>query len=291
MTPQPTTTLFSDLPNHSSAQISDVEYEAFRKIVYDHSRINLGANKKELVNARITRRLIATKINGFRAYLDFIQSDTGDEEFTHFIDAISTNHTFFFRESAHYEFLNTEVFPKYFDDTLNWGRQMRVWSAAASTGEEPYSIAMTLADAFANHPSKDWRIEGTDISSQVLRTASDAVYKKERVQDIEHPRLKRYFQKGNGSKEGLLRVRSEIRNKIQFHKLNLLQPSYPFKESFHIIFNRNVMIYFDRETQEELIAKMTPLLVPGGYLIIGHAETLSGLNHPLKMIRPSIYQK
>lgn len=150
---------------------------------------------------------------------------------------------------------------------------------------------MTLADAFAANPGKDWSVECTDISTRVLKTATDGIYKKDRVQNIDNQRLKKYFQRGTGSKEGLFRIRTELKNKMRFHKLNLLQPSYPFRESFHIIFNRNVMIYFDRETQEELIAKMTPLLAPGGYLIIGHAETLSGLKHPLKMVRPSIYRK
>ena len=150
---------------------------------------------------------------------------------------------------------------------------------------------MTLAEAFANRPAHDWKIECTDISTKVLETAGNAIYKKDRVQNIEMGLLKKYFQRGKGSKDGLFRIQPNLRKKLHFQQLNLLQASYPFRESFHIIFNRNVMIYFDKETQEELIAKMVPLLAPGGYLIIGHAETLSGLRQPLKMVSPSIYRK
>lgn len=281
----------SEILRAPAPRITDEEYEAFRKIIYDHSRINLGAQKKELVTARLTKRLRITRIESFAKYLKFIQSKEGTEEFTHFIDAISTNHTFFFRESGHYEYLNNRIFPDFLSDKLKWGKQLRLWSAAASSGEEPYSLAMTMAEALDSAHGKDWAIDCTDISTSILETARQGIYREDRVKKIDKQLLPKYFQRGSGSKKGLFRVKTSLKNKMRFLQLNLLQPQYPFDEPYHIIFNRNVMIYFDKETQEELIAKMAKLLVPGGYLFIGHAESLSGIKHPLKMVQPSIYRK
>lgn len=277
-----------------ATELSDGDYNAFRELIYRHSRINLGENKKGLVNSRLGKRLRATGLSTFKEYLNHLNSRDGEVELTHFIDAISTNHTFFFRETGHYEFLTQTVLPRFLESSGEpvWSdRNLRIWSAACSTGEEPYSIAMTVHEPVFKLKHRDYTIQATDISNSVLKSANKGVFKYDRSQAIDEHLLRKYFQKGAGKNEGMVRAKDEIRRKINFQQLNLLSGSYPFRESFHVIFNRNVMIYFDLPTQQELINQMLPLMAPGGYLFIGHSESLNGLDHPLKQLQPSIYQK
>lgn len=274
--------------------LTDSEYETFRNLIYRHSRISLGPNKKGLVHSRLSKRLRSTQCDSFGAYLDWVQSPKGADELTHLVDAISTNHTYFFRESAHYEFLESKVLPRFLNptDTPAWSeRTLRIWSAACSTGEEPYSIAMCIDPLMGKQAARDWQIHASDISTRVLSSAASGVFKSDRVENIEAHLLRDYFQQGSGSNEGMVRVKESIRRHIHFVQLNLLTDSYPFHEPFHVVFNRNVMIYFDQATQQELIDRMVPLIAPGGYLFIGHSETLSAVKHPLRQIQPSIFQK
>lgn len=265
------------------------DYEFLRTLVYDYSRINLGADKQELVTARVGKRLRALNLPSIGAYCDFLRQSAGNEELSNLIDVISTNHTFFFREPAHFEFLEHEIVPHL---TASAPRgTLRVWSAACSSGEEVYSIAILLSDLFAKMPGWEWHLEATDISTRILEKARAGTYAAEALQRIPPDKLRRHFQKGHGPMDGLYRVKPALAARVRFRHLNLLGGTYPFDDPFDAIFCRNVMIYFDRPTQEELVKRLTAKLRPGGWLLVGHSESLTGIRHSLRMVRPAIYRK
>ena len=270
----------------------DREYDFIRQLVYTHSRINLGSDKMELVSARLGKRLRATNLSSISDYCEHLQSPSGEEELAHLIDAISTNHTFFFRENAHFDFLRKHILPE-----IGQRRQTEklgefvIWSAASSSGEEAYSIAILLAETIGLNSTWKWRIDGTDISNRILARASAAVYRADQVRTMPADLLRTYFQKGHGPQEGNYRVQQALVERVTFQQCNLLDPGIPFRHQFPVIFCRNVMIYFDRATQEELVTKLTRQLIPGGYLIVGQAESLTGIRHKLETMKPSIYRK
>lgn len=267
----------------------DSEFEFIRDLVYERSRINLGRDKRELVSARLGKRLRATSSTTVGDYCKLLQSPEAGEELAHLIDVISTNHTFFFREEAHFDFLRNRAIPELLARarTERWPR-LYVWSAASSSGEEPYSIAMTLASCMGQHP---WHIEGTDISHRILERAAAGIYRDETVGRLPPDIIKAYFQQGFGPQAGNYRIKSALRDHVSFQQLNLLEGEPSFREPFQIIFCRNVMIYFDRPTQEELVARLTRRLVPGGYLLVGHSESLTNIKHTLKSVQPAVYQR
>jgi len=267
------------------------EFEFIRGLVYEHSRINLGPDKRELVSARLGKRLRATRLATVGDYCQFLQAERDGEELAHLIDAISTNHTFFFREASHFEFVRDHALPEMIERNRveRWPR-FYAWSAACSSGEEPYSLATTLMEGM-KASTWQWHIEATDISRRILAKAEAAIYRDETVSRLPAASLKAYFQKGIGPQEGNYRVRSSVRDHVSFHYLNLLKGEAPFREQFHIIFCRNVMIYFDKETQEELVNKLARRLVPGGYLFVGHSESLTGIKHPLQLVKPATYRR
>ncbi|HEU5081174.1 MAG TPA: protein-glutamate O-methyltransferase CheR [Opitutaceae bacterium] len=270
----------------------DSDYQFIRELVYSHSRINLGPDKKELVSARLGKRLRETKITSISDYCRYLQGQGDTEELSHLIDAISTNYTFFFREIEHFDFLTRVIIPEMTERRVRekW-QSFNVWSAACASGEEPYSIAISLAETFGSAPKWPWRIEATDISHKILQRARVGVYREEAVSKVPKPALRAHFQKGFGPQDGNYRVKQHIQNGVTFRQLNLLEGAPPFTEPFHLIFCRNVMIYFDRKTQEELIARLVQRLVPGGYLFVGHSESLSGLKQTLETVKPAIYRK
>jgi len=267
----------------------DSEYEFIRTLVYEHSRISLGPDKRELVTARLGKRLRATQLTSIGEYCDLLQGPTREDELSHLIDAISTNHTFFFRETPHFDFLRNTAIPEMAQRNLTerWPH-FNVWSAACSSGEEPYSIAITLAENLVNW---GWRIEATDISHKILAKASAAIYREEVVSKMPAATVKAHFQRGVGPQEGNYRVKASLRDNVTYRQLNLLEGEAPFQHPFNVIFCRNVMIYFDRPTQEELVNKLTRRLVPGGYLFVGHSESLTGIKHSLQLVRPAIYRR
>ena len=267
----------------------DSEFEFIRSVVYERSRINLSPDKRELVSARLGKRLRATKLPSLGDYCRLLKSPGAEEELGNLIDAISTNHTFFFRESVHFDFLRDKVVPEMTARARaeRW-RRFYVWSAACSSGEEPYSIAITLADTLKQW---SWHIEATDISRRILAKAANAIYDQETVLKISPAVVRTHFQRGFGPQEGQYRVKPALREHVTVRHLNLLEGEPPFTEPFHVIFCRNVMIYFDRRTQEELVGRLARRLVPGGYLFVGHSESLAHLGHELRMVRPAIYQK
>ncbi len=267
----------------------DCEFDFIRGLVYERSRINLGPDKRQLVSARLGKRLRATNVPTLTEYCRLLRAPGAEHELGHLIDAISTNHTFFFREMAHFDFLRATAVPELLERARaeRWSR-LRVWSAACSSGEEPFSIAMTLADCL---PASQWQIDATDISRRILAKASAGIYNQETVSRLPAETIRAHFQRGFGPQEGHYRVKAALRENVHFHHLNLLEGQPPFTEPFHVIFCRNVMIYFDRPTQEELIERLARRLVPGGYLMVGHSESLTHLRQPLQVVRPAVYRK
>lgn len=266
------------------------EFEFIRQLVYQRSRICLDAGKREMVSARLGKRLRETKRATVGEYCALLQSNDAGDELAHLIDAISTNHTFFFRENAHFDFVRRQVVPemKQRRATEHWPRFL-AWSAACSSGEEPYSLAITLHEAFGH--DWEWHIQCTDISHRILDRAAKGIYREDVVGKMPGPMVKHYFQKGVGPQAGNYRVRQELRSHLSFHQLNLLEGDSPLNERFHVIFCRNVMIYFDRPTQEELVNRLTRRLVPGGYLLVGHSESLTTIQHSLQLVQPATYRR
>lgn len=271
-------------------ELSSEDYEFIRELVYNETRINLGEHKRELVTARLGKRVRTLGMSSLRDYCHLLKNDPKSGELYHLIDAISTNHTFFFREINHFNLLNQTILPQFAEGKLGNSRSLKVWSCACSTGEEPYSVAITLAEFLERSPETQWDIQCSDISTRVLDFASKAIYDKSRLQQIQPEWQRKYFQKGEQERAGYYRVHPTLRKHLNFHRVNLFGNSFPWKEKFQIIFCRNVMIYFDRRTQESLVGRLAQHLVPGGYLLIGHAESLANVNHPYQTIKPAVYR-
>jgi chemotaxis protein methyltransferase CheR len=274
----------------AEAPLADRDYGFLCRLIYERSRIHLGPDKRVLVTSRLAKRLRHHGLDDYGEYCDLLRSPRGDEELQFLIDRISTNHTHFFREMKHFDFLREVVIPKWQADSRR-SEPVRIWSAACSTGEEAYSIAIHLADYFAPAKSGRWQIEGTDISTRVLEIARRGIYEMEKLTGVAPDMLRWHFQRGMNQWAGHVRVKDELRQRVNFQHLNLLDGNYPFAKPFDLVFCRNVMIYFDRPTQETLVEQLGDKLTPGGHLLVGHSESLGAVKHSLKMVRPAIYLK
>jgi len=274
-----------------SSELDDENYEFLRGLIYSESRIHLGSDKRSLVASRLAKRLRELRLSSFDAYCELLRSKEGIEERRHLVDRISTNHTQFFREMKHFDFIRERVIPAWQARKGNTAGVFRVWSAACSSGEEPYSLAIFLAEHLSPAARAGWQIEGSDISTRILEKAGAGIYPADRVTGMRHDWLQRHFQKGVGEWSGSFRIKDSLRDRVRFHHLNLLEPNYPFQQPFQLILCRNVMIYFDRTTQESLVNYLSRWLEPGGFLMVGHSESLSGVRHGLQLVQPAIYQK
>jgi chemotaxis protein methyltransferase CheR len=269
--------------------VSEQEFTRISDMVYQHCGINLHDGKKELVQARIARQM---RVGGFQTagdYLEYVLADASGEKFSELIDALSTNLTSFFRENQHFEHLAGRFLPGLIERRRKQGRRsIRAWSAGCSSGEEPYTLAIVLAEALGADSGFDVKLLATDISRRVLATARAGVYDESRIETIE-PRLRcRYFT--DGPKPGSVRVIPQLQKMIRFNYLNL-QESWPFSGPFDFIFCRNVMIYFDKPTQERLVNRFHDCLACGGLLFTGHSESLTGVKHPFAFVKPTIYAR
>lgn len=263
--------------------INEKEFNSFRQFIYEQAGISISASKQSLVSGRLNKRLTVTGSKNFAEYHAFISSanDGALAEKQIAIDLLTTNETFFFREIRHFDFLRKEFLPKF-----NTGK-LRVWSAASSSGEEAYSIAMCLA----SQSKVDWEVVGTDISSRVIESASRARYPLADAQKIPGDYLREYCLKGTGDQSGNLLISKPLRQKVKFLRANL-QHNQSALGMFNIIFLRNVMIYFDKDTKVNVLANVVRQLKPGGLLMIGHAESLQGITPPeLSLVQTAIYQK
>lgn len=272
-------------------QIADPDYQFIRQLVYDQSSIHLGQEKKEMVCTRLNNRLTSLGLSSVAEYCEMLKSNREPGEITHLIDALSTNFTTFFREIEHFKFLREKVIPDFLasGETENEG-PFRAWSAACSTGEEPYSMAIILAACFQAISPDAWQIFASDISTKVLEKATRGIYEASRVKLPNPAWLQRYFQRGKYNWDGYYRVKGQLREQIDFQRMNLLDASPRPGERYHLIFCRNVMIYFDQPTAQLLVEKLCQQLHDGGYLIVGHAETLSRRPSGLQQIKPSIFR-
>jgi chemotaxis protein methyltransferase CheR len=273
----------------ASIELKDIDFEKISRFVYDLCGIHLHEGKKELVKARLGKRLKEGKFKSFSEYYRYVTTQQGADELICMIDSLSTNLTSFFREVEHFHLLR-KIVPEIVKMPRR-GRipKLRIWSAGCSTGEEPYTIAMTLKELF-NNGQADIKIIASDISTRVLNTAVKGVYPEEKVRSISPDLLKKYFQVGQGNWRGHYRVKKEIYEIIDFVRFNLMD-ALVYNDPFDVIFCRNVMIYFDKPTQGNMVRKFYGYLKEGGYLFVGRSESLTGLNHEFKYIEPSVYQK
>jgi chemotaxis protein methyltransferase CheR len=265
--------------------LTDRTFEKIRKLIYEKAGIDLRDGKQTLVAARLGKKLRESGLRDYDAYLERVLADKTGESMIALIDALTTNYTSFLREPQHFQFLRREIVP-----AVTQRRQIDIWCAAASTGEEPYTLAFTMLDALGPAAAVQVRILATDISTRALATATQAIYPAERLTGAPPEWLSRYMSRGQGKFQGSYQVRSEVRRMIQFRRLNLIE-GFTHSGTFPLISCRNVMIYFDKTTQENLVNRMTNHLEPGGHLFIGHAESLSGIRHGLRFVAPAIYQR
>ncbi len=270
--------------NTTHYSISDQEFSQFRELLYTESGINLSEHKKTLLVSRLTKRLRKLELKSFSEYYNYVVNGVnGGEEFVRMLDLLSTNKTDFFREPKHFDFLADHIMPE-----LSSTKKIRIWSSACSSGEEPYSIAITLCEAMGSE-KWDCKILASDLSTRVLAHAANGIYDKARVAGLDATRLHRYFLKGK--KGDKVKAKKEISEMIIFKRINLMNDDYPIKTPLDLIFCRNVMIYFDKQTQERLVNNFYRYLKPNGYLFIGHSESLQWLETPFIPIAPTIYQK
>lgn len=267
---------------------NDDDFLRVKKTVYDYAGINLSEGKRHLVYNRLAKRIRYHGLSNFKQYLDYVDAHK-EEEFTHLVNAITTNLTFFFRENHHFEQLANRIIPEAKQRHAT-DKRIRIWSSACSTGEEPYSIAMTVQEAMGSFSGWDLKILATDLDTNVLEHARQGIYKSDKLEGVSPEREKKWFVQGKGSNEGHVRVKDELKDLITFNQLNLVQ-DWPIKGPFDVIFCRNVVIYFDKPTQKKLFQRFHDLLVPGGYLILGHSESLHNLNDDFELIGQTIYQK
>lgn len=261
-------------------------FDKFRQIVYEKSGISLGEGKGALVTARVGKRMRALGIQDFKAYLQYVLKDETGDEIVNLLDAISTNVTSFFREPDHFKFMN--------DIVSEWSadgqQRFRFWSAASSSGEEPYSLAITLLETL-NESKADIKILATDISTKVLKKCQLGSYEETKLAGVPPILMDRYFEKCQKEGKNFYQVKDVLKNLITFTRLNLSTPPFPMRSSFDVIFCRNVMIYFDKIVRENLIAELHRVLKKGGYLIVGHSESLMGVKNDFNVVKPSIYKK
>jgi len=271
-------------------KLSDEEFALFQGLVYREAGIYLPATKKALVVGRLSRRLRELGLTSFGAYYRQVAKDEGGERIR-FLDSICTNETYFFREPKQFEILENTIIPQLAEEAARGSRpkQIRVWSAACSTGEEPYSIAMCLLAHFPPKAGWDIKILATDLSTKVLEKAEAGVWPLDGANRISQKYLKRFMLKGTGSHEGEMKAGPEIRSVVQFRRLNLNGEEYPMVKQFDLIFCRNVLIYFDGESKTRVINRLLDQLSPTGYLFLGHSETLSGITERARCVIPTVY--
>ncbi len=271
--------------------LSDHEFELFQKLIYERSGIFLTQAKRALLIARLSGRLRALKLPSFSAYYRLVTADGDAEERQRMLDCIATNETHFFREPRHFEFLEKRVVPAWIEQAEQGRRPRRVraWSAACSTGEEPFSIAMVLLHHLP--PSAGWSVEvlATDISTRVLERARQAVYSLEKASEIPTNYLKAFMLKGMGDQEGKMKADEQLRSAVRFQWMNLNAESYPVQGRFDLIFCRNVLIYFNAPSRKRAVDRLISHLSPDGFFFVGHAESLHGVTNDVKSVIPTVY--
>lgn len=280
------TTTLESFETDGALHLSDEAFKQIADLVYAQFGINLTDKKRALVRGRLGSLM---RSKGFSTFEEYVESVRGDETSTsllNLVDRISTNHSYFFREPEHFDYLCSEVLPEVF--RLRGSEDLRIWSAGCAAGEEPYTLAMVLAENFGSFAEAEKApILATDISMSALEKAVMGKYPEERIRQI-RPRYKQYFRR---TVDGQYEVSQKIKRQVVFKRLNFMRADFPFKSLFDVIFCRNVMIYFDPVTRRELVRKFGEYLQPGGYLFIGHSESLGRDTQGFQYVRPTVYRK
>ncbi len=273
------------------ARMSDEEFRKLSRFITEQAGIKMPDVKRVMLQSRLQKRLRQLNMTSFKEYVDYVFSEEGlQNELIHMLDVVSTNKTDFFREPVHFEFMEKSILPEYIEQfPLN--RTMKIWSAGCSSGEEVYTIAMTISEFLREHPGVNYSILGTDISTDILQRAVDAIYKEEKAATLPLELKKRYLLRSKDRSKKLVRIVPELRKKAHYKRLNFMDDHYPISETFDVIFCRNVLIYFNRDKQQEVIQKLLDKLRPGGYFFIGHSESIMGMDVPLQPIRPTIFKR
>lgn len=269
-------------PPGLNAVLHDKEFNQFRDLIFRIAGISMSPAKKQLVTSRLAKRLRHHNYSCYGDYFRLITSPHGKDELQVAVDSLTTNETHFFREPKHFDFLRERIVP-----ARKPGRGLRIWSAACSSGEEPYSIAMMLDEMLGAEP---WEVVASDISTQILEKARKGLYPATRIPEVPKPYLSRYCLKGVGKDEGTMLVEPALRERVSFVLHNLTEAP-PKMGEFDVIFLRNVMIYFDQETKRKVVSRLLPLLRPGGYFLVGHSESLNGVTEEVRLVMPAIYRK
>lgn len=263
-----------------NAILSDSEFQQLRTMIREVAGISMSDAKKQLISGRLAKRLQFYKLTTYGSYYRLLMKDKAELQMA--VDLLTTNETYFFREPKHFEFLRDVILAQ-----LRGSAPVRVWSGACSSGEEPYTLAMVLADSLGARP---WEILASDISSRVLEKAQCARYPLEGTKGIPQPLLNKYCLKGTGSNHGVFMIEPSLTSRITFAPINLNNPLPPVGQ-FDVIFLRNVMIYFDNQTKSEVVKRLLKHLKPGGYFIVSHSESLNGISDEVQLVKPSIYRK
>jgi chemotaxis protein methyltransferase CheR len=270
--------------------LTDDEFKLFQRLVYREAGIHLGESKRALVVSRLTRRVRGLGLDCFGQYYRRVVAD--EQELVRMLDHISTNETSFFREPGQFTFLESQVFPRWREAALARGRppyRVRAWSAGCSTGEEPFSVGMSLLDHFPPEDGFEVEVVATDLSTRVLRQARAATWSLDKSIQIPHHYLKRYMRRGVGNQAGRMRASRKLQNTVSFERVNLSQDQQSVRGTFDLIFCRNVLIYFEAESKRKALQRLLRSLSPHGYLLLGHSEALLGTNHRLRTVAPSIF--
>jgi chemotaxis protein methyltransferase CheR len=272
--------------------LSDKEFRLFQSLIQREAGIFLSEQKRALLIGRLTRRLRALGLDSFTAYYEHVTAER-DDELTALLDCVSTNETHFFREPEHFTFLAERALPELEALAASGSipKRLRVWSAACSTGEEPYSLAMLLRARFPIESGWDIEVVASDISTRVLARAEEAVWPIEKASEIPYEHLRRFMLRGTGTQVGKMKASAELRAMVRFERINLNHDSYPLSGSFDLIFCRNVLIYFDAAVKTRVVARLLQRLQPHGYFFLGHAETLAGIADDMQSLVPNVYRK
>ena len=272
------------------ASLTARDFSRLSRFIYDTCGIKMPDVKKTMLEARLQKRLRGLGMRSFTDYCDYLFSSAGlDNELVQMLDMVTTNKTDFFREPDHFDYLTQRVLPEWC--ARHPGARLAIWSAGCSSGEEPYTLAMVLSEFALSYPGFDFQILATDISTRVLEKAKAAIYHESLVEPVPLPLKKKYLLRSKDRSSGVVRVVPELREKVRFRRLNFMDEDFGMREQLDIIFCRNVIIYFDRPTQERLLNRFHRQMKPGSFIFMGHSETLSGLNVPLTSVFPTVYRK
>jgi chemotaxis protein methyltransferase CheR len=272
-------------------QMPDSVFNRLSQFIYSQYGIKMPPAKKIMLQSRLQKRLRELNMNSYEQYCDFVFSKDGEAmELVHMIDVVTTNKTDFYREPTHFDFLSQTILPEFVAREKNRA-PLKIWSAGCSSGEEVYTISIVISDFIEKHRGPDYSIFGTDISSSILTKAVNAIYTEERASNIPLETKKKYFLRSKDRDKPTVRLIPEIRKKASFQRLNFMDENYNINDTFDIIFCRNVLIYFDRDTQQKVINRLCGNLRTGGYFFLGHSESITGMKVPLVQLKPTIFMK